>query len=108
MAYRLSDPVTLGGASTLDSSASLRALAAQGAADDAAALKASNEEHADFRTRAARAEIKKLAPTLTGPEAASLLSALISAFGESLELRTCEAGARASDSLLDAVAALEE
>jgi hypothetical protein len=65
-------------------------------------------EAADARTRTAKAEIKKLAQYLTAQEACSLISALVSAFGQSLELRTSTAGATAVDRLIDAHATLEE
>ena len=69
---------------------------------------ARTDEDADLKTRAARAEIKKLAKYMTAPQAISLLSSLVSAFETSLELRTSVTGRNALDSVLDAVGTLED
>lgn len=76
--------------------------------DEAVRLRLVHQDDADFKTRAARAEIKKLAQYMTAPQAISLLSSLVSAFEASLELRTSVTAQNALDDLLGAVGTLED
>lgn len=76
--------------------------------DEEAYLRLVHQEDADFKTRAARAEIKKLAQYMTAPQAISLLTSLVSAFGTSLELRTSVTAQNALNDLLGAVSVLED
>lgn len=68
----------------------------------------SNQDHADYKTRAARAEIKKLSKYMTAPDAIALLSCLVSAFTQSDSLATSMSGKNALEYVLDAVAVLED
>lgn len=76
--------------------------------DEETRLRLVHQEDADFKTRAARAEIKKLAAHMTAPQAISLLSSLVSAFEASLELRTSVTARNALDDLLGAIGVLED
>jgi hypothetical protein len=75
--------------------------------DELAEARHSNQEHADFKTRAARAEIAKLAQYMDHPQVIALLSSLVNAFGQSMALR-CVSGQSALESILDAVGVLED
>jgi len=75
------------------------------AADSLASRQAAKEE-ADVRTRKAREEIKRLAQFLTEDEACSLLSCLITVFGQST-FGHKESGQYAVERLLDAHAVME-
>jgi hypothetical protein len=76
------------------------------AADSLASRQAAKEE-ADVRTRKAREEIKRLAQFLTEDEACSLLSCLITVFGQSTVFGHKESGQYAVERLLDAHAVME-